>query len=234
MYSNIVVSASIKICFFVCLADTMRLISNNLFDSFFSTQFFSFEVLTENEHALTAKFNKKRLMDFSTGRYCAKEVLKLLGTENSDILIGFHNEPLWPCGIVGSISHSSNLVGALASNKVKAIGIDIETIGKVGPDVWNLVFTTAEQNFISALEKHQQELYSTLLFSAKECFYKLQFPLTKQYIDFKEVEITIKNNYINLSFVEKFHKNLEFLVSNLVIKYCLYKNDVITYSYIPA
>jgi 4'-phosphopantetheinyl transferase EntD len=214
----------------------MLLIYDDLFESYFSSQFFSTDVLTHRERSLTKRFNIKRSLDFSTGRFCAKKALLSLGINNADILIGDNNEPLWPQNITGSISHSNHLVGAITSSKDKviSIGIDIETIGKVGPDVWNLVFTTAEQNFISALEKHQQELYSTLLFSAKECFYKLQFPLTKQYIDFKEVEITIKNNYINLSFVEKFHKNLEFLVSNLVIKYCLYKNDVITYSYIPA
>ncbi|HEX8376310.1 MAG TPA: 4'-phosphopantetheinyl transferase superfamily protein [Pedobacter sp.] len=211
----------------------MFLFQEEPFQSFFTCNFFSDKVLTQNEHALISNWSSKRVTEFSTGRYCARKTLKSLGLTEPDILIGETREPLWPEGITGSISHCNNLVGAVTASttKVKALGLDIEIIGKVGLEIWDLVFTDNEQEFLRRNHTQDSELYSTVIFSAKECFYKLQFPITKTYIDFKDVEILINGEELKLSFVKHF-EDISFTFEHVIIKYLTYNSNVITYGYL--
>ncbi|MEJ6981960.1 4'-phosphopantetheinyl transferase superfamily protein [Pedobacter sp. P351] len=203
------------------------------FNSYFSTSFVDTDVLTKPELSLTRGWAKKRSLAFSTGRFCARKALLSVGVNGPDILIGPGKEPLWPDDIVGSISHSDNLAGAIVarSDKVKSLGLDIETLGKVQEDIWGLVFTPREQTFLKRFDSEQIDLYSTLIFSVKECFYKLQFPLTKTYLDFKDVEISLAESGIKLTFVSQ-DSSLEQMFLNLTIEYLLYEKEVITCAYL--
>jgi 4'-phosphopantetheinyl transferase EntD len=211
----------------------MFLINDHLFSCFFSTQFSPSGILTPNESSLTSNWSIKRIGEFSTGRYCAKKTLECLGFKHHDILIGENREPLWPDGVTGSISHCDNLVGAITAStaKVKAIGLDIEIIGRVEQELWELVFTSTERDFLTQLTPELAAVNSTIIFSAKECFYKLQYPLTKIYIDFKDVEIFIEDESLQISFVKGFEE-ISRLFQNVVMKYITYNTEVITYGYL--
>ncbi|HEY0055301.1 MAG TPA: 4'-phosphopantetheinyl transferase superfamily protein [Pedobacter sp.] len=211
----------------------MSLIQEESLEFFFSGHFFSKGVLTTNERLFTHNWSNKRATEFSTGRYCARKTLESLGLKNQDILIGDNREPLWPDGITGSISHCDDLVGAVTASttKVKALGLDIEMIGKVGTEIWDLVFTDDEQDFLKKSRSEDLDLYSTIIFSAKECFYKLQFPITRTYIDFKEVEILITGKELKLSFVKGFEQ-IAPIFEKVNIKYITYNSNVITYGYL--
>jgi 4'-phosphopantetheinyl transferase EntD len=137
----------------------------------------------------------KRLSDFSTGRYCAMKALELLGIQDAVIPIGEDRAPIWPEGIVGSISHCDSLTGAIVAKKSDhiSLGLDIEEIGRVTPDLWDLVFTENEKNYLSGLSEEVMLVQSTAIFSIKEAFYKFQHPLTKTFLDFLDVEIYIED-----------------------------------------
>ena len=138
-------------------------------------------------------YSPQRLTDFSTGRYCAIQALEKLGINDSIIPIGVDREPIWPEGIVGSISHCNSFAGAIVSKKKDhiSLGLDIEEIGRVTPDLWDLVFTENEKNYLSGLSEKEMLLQSTAIFSAKEAFYKFQHPITKTFLDFLDVEVTL-------------------------------------------
>jgi 4'-phosphopantetheinyl transferase EntD len=140
-------------------------------------------------------FSPKRLSDFSTGRYCATKALEQLGIHDAIIPIGKDREPIWPDGIVGSISHCDSLVGAIVAKKSDhvSLGLDIEEIGRVTPDLWDLVFTENEKQYLIGLSEKEMFIQSTSIFSAKEAFYKFQHPLTKTFLDFLDVEVDILN-----------------------------------------
>jgi 4'-phosphopantetheinyl transferase EntD len=178
------------------------------FTQFFTHEFCGEEVLTENERMLTQGFQEKRMKDFSTGRYCARKALSLLNIPPGDILMGPGREPLWPAGIVGSISHSQHLTGAIAgpAEKFRSLGLDIETIGGVKDDLWNVLFTQEEHNLLNAFPAELRIYYATLFFSMKECFYKLQFPLTKQFIEFTEVEVISEKNEFQIRVLKMLDK----------------------------
>ena len=144
------------------------------------------------EKAHTANImSQERIQHFSTGRYCARQALNNLNIFHVSIPKGRDGEPVWPAGIVGSISHSKHLAGAVAAraDRLLSIGMDIETIGDITPQMWDTVFVETEQQFLKNFKGDELALYSTLLFSGKESFYKLQPPLTKTFLDFTDVEI---------------------------------------------
>ena len=149
------------------------------------------------------KFSPKRLSDFSTGRYCAMKALDQLWMKDVIIPIGPNREPIWPEGIVGSISHCDSLTGAIVAKKSDhiSLGLDIEEIGRVTPDLWDLVFTENEKVYLSSLNGRKLEEQSTAIFSIKEAFYKFQHPLTKTFLDFLDEEVSLPsmNNVIVLS-----------------------------------
>lgn len=138
-------------------------------------------------------FSPKRLSDFSTGRYCAIKALEQLGILDAIIPIGEDREPAWPEGIVGSISHCDSLTGAIVAKRSDhiSLGLDIEEIGRVTPDLWDLVFTENEKNYLSGLSEDDILVQSTAIFSIKEAFYKFQHSLTKAFLDFLDVEVVM-------------------------------------------
>jgi len=167
---------------------------------FSSTQSF----FTSDKHELSLhklalppnhQFSPKRLTDFSTGRYCAMKALEQLGIKDAIIPIGDEREPIWPEGIVGSISHCDSLVGAIVAKKSEhiSLGLDIEEIGRVTSDLWDLVFTKNEKNYLSGLSDEDMLVQSTVIFSIKEAFYKFQHPITKTFLDFLDVEVVTPN-----------------------------------------
>jgi len=137
------------------------------------------------------QFSQKRLSDFSTGRYCALRALEQLGIQDAIIPIGEDRAPIWPEGIVGSISHCDSLTGAIVAKSSDhiSLGLDIEEIGRVTPDLWDLVFTENEKKYLSGLSDEDKLVQSTAIFSIKEAFYKFQHPLTKTFLDFLDVEV---------------------------------------------
>lgn len=157
------------------------------------------QVLFPEEKKQASSFDEKRMLDFCRGRYCAHECCKVYQME-SPILISDTGVPLFPDGIQGSISHSMNLAGAVSCNtgSYLAIGLDIETIGRVRHQLWNLLFTTNENQYLSQLDKSRQAIESTLFYSLKEAFYKMQFQITNQFLDFHDVEIQRMHNSFQL------------------------------------
>ncbi len=157
--------------------------------------------LFEDESNLADLYGKHRRLDFATGRFCARKAMESLGIDPQALLIGNNREPLWPIGITGSISHSRKMCGAIAGKNrhFQSLGLDIEEVGRVQSSVWNSIFTDVEQIFLNQFESFEQQQYATLLFAMKEAFYKFQFPITRKYLGFKEVELHIEASAIEFS-----------------------------------
>jgi 4'-phosphopantetheinyl transferase EntD len=207
----------------------------SLFSQFFTTEFIGAEALTIAEKALIEKAGLKRQNDFSTGRHCARKALERFGVNDAEILMGEAKEPIWPEGFIGSISHSKKLTGAIVAkvNDIASIGLDIETIGGINRDMWDMLFMDREQAFFNTLDDHDRALFSTLIFSFKEAFYKLQYPLTRQYVDFKEVELLHANGHFSLHPESEFDHQLV-PAEQLVFQLDKLDDQVICVCYLPA
>lgn len=195
----------------------------DLISQFFTDEFKDISQLHPDEKIHIAGSSAKRQTDFSTGRFCARMALEKFGLANVSVIRKKDNQAEWPEGFTGSISHSNYMCGAVVARTMDlvSVGIDIETIGGVDRNMWDLLFTKAEQSLLLSLNESDQRLYSTLIFSAKESFYKFQYPITSEFLEFNEVELNItdrkiaikvnKDNY-SAQYLEK--AEIEWIVEN--------------------
>lgn len=130
----------------------------------------------------------KRETEFTAGRLTAKQALAELGVNDFTVLKGEKGEPLWPVGIVGSISHTKNVCMASVAHAdgLLGLGIDIEAQRELKPDIQRVICREEEL----CLNWHRDgELAKLILFSAKESVYKALYPTQQRFIGFKEVRV---------------------------------------------
>jgi len=132
----------------------------------------------------------KRLREFTTGRACARKSLLKLGIPPCPIRIGPRREPIWPKGIVGSITHCSGCCAAAVARSLDlcSIGIDAEENLPLGEGVLEVIASPQEQTEIRTLGGSGLH-WDRLLFSAKESVFKAWYGLAGQWLDFSECDI---------------------------------------------
>jgi 4'-phosphopantetheinyl transferase EntD len=146
--------------------------------------------LHPEEARLIATSAEKRRREFQTGRACAHQALELLGAPSEPVLAGDRGEPLWPPGVVGSITHCSVYRACAVARKdaLASLGIDAEPNLPLPEGVLKRVAFGGER----AIEPLAQGVcVDRLLFCAKEAIFKAWFPLTRRWLGFEEVEVTI-------------------------------------------
>lgn len=137
----------------------------------------------------------KRKAQFLAGRIAAKNALQTISADNKTIHIGEHREPLWGNKIIGSISHSDGLSIAIAqfqTSSNQGIGLDIQTIlnDQEINDSANAVLTANDEIFLKKeIHAYSYNQLFTLLFSAKESFFKAVFNDVGHHFDFDAVSL---------------------------------------------
>lgn len=136
----------------------------------------------------------KRQAEFIAGRICARSILDTYGHADHVVTVGTHREPVWPEGFIGSITHSNHYAAAIAcpARGVLGIGIDIETTitDDAREAMIELVVSAEELSYLRASTGAVSfDQLLTLVFSAKESFFKAAFPQVKAYFDFDAVKV---------------------------------------------
>jgi 4'-phosphopantetheinyl transferase EntD len=134
----------------------------------------------------------KRRREFRAGRAYARAALSILGVEPCSIPVGERRQPVWPPGIVGSITHTDRLSFAIAARSVdfRALGIDLEEDAVLDPGLIALVCRTEEREGDGGSGPGGVDR-AKLLFVIKEAFYKAYFPVTGAFLEFEDVSVTI-------------------------------------------
>lgn len=155
------------------------------------------DVLLAEEASATTNFSEKRLAEFKLGRACARELLTSLGYADFPVRVGESRQPLWPDGLIGSISHTREfaLCAIAPQQQITGLGIDIEVIEQEAFDLLAMVTSSEELERIRAKVTGCHYL-AKLLFSAKESVFKCQFTFTGEWLEFKDVSL-------NLDFVRR-------------------------------
>ena len=132
-----------------------------------------------------------RRREFLAGRLIARMLSDQLSLPPAPLRRADDRSPVWPADRVGSLSHCDTLCAAAigTSHAIRSVGIDIETIGRVEPKLWPTLFTEREAGYFRSLPPERVALETTLFFSAKESFYKCQYPLTQSWVGFQDVEV---------------------------------------------
>jgi 4'-phosphopantetheinyl transferase EntD len=134
---------------------------------------------------------ESRVREFATARACARRALKQLGAPTVAVPRGLNREPIWPQGYVGSITHCEGYRGAAVARRQDTfgIGIDAEPHQPLPLEILSLVTIAAERTWLSRVGEDFH--WDRLIFSAKESVYKAWFPLTRSWLDFGDVCITV-------------------------------------------
>ncbi len=132
---------------------------------------------------------EKRVREFRAGRACARRALAQLGVHDFALVAGPDRDPIWPRGIVGSITHCAGFVGAAVApaESIRGLGLDAEPAEALKDELVPLVCTPAERDWLAQVGQD----WAKVVFSAKEAVFKCLYPLTRAWLDFQDVSLTI-------------------------------------------
>ncbi len=133
---------------------------------------------------------ERRRREFASGRACARKALARMGLPELPLLPGKDRAPLWPPGVVGSISHCHGFCAAVVAHRgrVLGLGVDAEQAGPMDPSMIPLVCTPRE---LSRMGRRRDPERAKVIFSAKESAFKCYYPLAGTVLDFQDVEIDL-------------------------------------------
>jgi phosphopantetheine--protein transferase-like protein len=138
------------------------------------------------KHAVEA-----RQQEFSAGRMCARQALKHLGVFAGPLRKLPNRSISWPEGITGTVSHNEIWCGAAVARRcdVAGIGLDMETVTRIGEKLWRRILTTEERTWLDRQPAAESQQWAALIFSAKEAVYKCIAALVPQRIGFIDAVI---------------------------------------------
>lgn len=151
-------------------------------------------VLYPEEEAVISRAVDKRRREFRTVRHCARRALGELGIPPSPVLPGERGMPLWPPGVVGSMTHCMGYRAAAVarSRELLTIGIDAEPHDVLPADVLRYITLDEERARLTELTGADREIcWDRVLFCIKETVYKAWFPLTRKWLGFEDATVTI-------------------------------------------
>jgi enterobactin synthetase component D len=148
------------------------------------------------ERARIATAGPRRRAEFATSRRLAHELLHALGIAEAAAPLSADADglPVWPAGIVGSISHcqAACVVAVAPSDELRALGVDVELAAPLPPGVGPLVLFPGDDAFLSPRSPPadwSRALAERIVFSAKEAAYKTIFPRHRTSLDFDAMAI---------------------------------------------
>ena len=152
--------------------------------------------LSDDEREHIGNAVESRQFAYSTGRYLAKRALADIGVEVSSIPTHASRRPLWPEGVVGSITHSRRYAIAVVAIRsgLAGIGVDLEVAGRVTETIAGTVMSRNELAWCQGLSLRGASgtcppAAHTANFSAKEAVFKAVNPIVGLLVGFREVEI---------------------------------------------
>jgi 4'-phosphopantetheinyl transferase EntD len=127
------------------------------------------------EVALMTHAAPRRQREFALGRACARAALAGFGHGHAILGRRANGAPLWPDGVVGSISHTQGLAVALTApaEAFRGLGVDVEQYGRVTPDLYHHLFVSGERTQLAGMAEADRDRTAALLFSAKEACCKI-------------------------------------------------------------
>ncbi len=160
--------------------------------------------LWADERPAIANAGAKRRRDFIAGRVMARQAMAAIGLPEVAIPMAADRAPVWPVGLVGSISHCDSLCVAVVArtSDLGAIGIDVEENTALEPELWAEICTPQEIAWLQTQPPANRGPLVKQIFSAKEAVYKALYPSTRQFLEFSDVTIDPEQSRASCRVVE--------------------------------
>jgi 4'-phosphopantetheinyl transferase EntD len=147
--------------------------------------------LPEEEVLLSPGAAEKRRREFSAGRAAARIAMANLGVGALPVLREGDRAPLWPAGLVGSLSHTRDCAVAVLAREeqFRSLGVDVEADGPLDDRLLPLICSDRERAWLQRQDDPGR--CAKLIFSAKEAAYKCQYPLSRRLFGFDGMQLDI-------------------------------------------
>ncbi|WP_395540653.1 4'-phosphopantetheinyl transferase [Neotabrizicola sp. sgz301269] len=132
----------------------------------------------------------RRLAEFSAGRAAARAALVELGLAHEALPQGTDRAPVWPDGVMGTITHSTTACLAALRLGSIGIGLDLEPDEALEPRIWAMILLPAELDWVQAQALPGRA--ARQIFCAKEAAYKAQYPRSRQLFGFEALHISVQ------------------------------------------
>lgn len=154
--------------------------------------------LFPEERAAVAKAIPTRVAEFAGGRSAARAAMARLGLPPSAIPARPDRAPVWPAGVIGSISHAGPVCLAVVGRRDdwEVIGVDLEPDRPMAAE---LVPEIASPEELAALAPLPETNAATRIFSAKEAAYKAQYPVTGALFGFDAMQANLQIGRMNMA-----------------------------------
>jgi len=152
----------------------------------------SHEMHPEEEDAVRSAVAGRR-REFAAGRAAARAALAAAGGVPQAIPRAPDRRPIWPEGMVGSLSHSQGFAAALAGPAAAAagVGLDIEGAEALPERLRRGVLTPAEMRVRDARPMAADTPRCKITFAAKEALFKAVHPITGVFFGFMAAKIDV-------------------------------------------
>jgi 4'-phosphopantetheinyl transferase EntD len=150
--------------------------------------------LPAEEERFIAQAAARRRQEFSAGRACARAALAELGVPAAALPPGANRLPVWPSGLIGSITHTDRHAAAAVARTgegLRAVAIDLEPAEALPDDIWDLVLRPEEAAWLAGVAAEKRAVLARAIFSAKECAFKCQYPLSGEMLEFHDLAVTL-------------------------------------------
>jgi 4'-phosphopantetheinyl transferase EntD len=130
-----------------------------------------------------------RQAEFAAGRAAVRAALDALGLPAVAVPVGQTRAPVWPSGIVGSITHSDGLALAVLApaRQCAGLGFDAEPDAPFPEDLVESVTRPEERLWLA--RQPDPLTAARMIFVAKEAAYKCQFPASRAVLGFDALRI---------------------------------------------
>ncbi|MET8082525.1 4'-phosphopantetheinyl transferase superfamily protein [Micromonospora sp. NPDC005237] len=149
------------------------------------------ELLTAEQACLGERAVQTRRRDFTAGRVCARRAMADLGLPVAAVPAAADRAPIWPAGVVGTITHTTGYCAAAAARAtdLRSVGMDAERHREINAGVRRLVLLPEEEESLARLPSDIS--WPVVLFSAKETVYKVWHPVVGSWLDFHDAHLTL-------------------------------------------
>ncbi|MCK5690750.1 4'-phosphopantetheinyl transferase superfamily protein [Myxococcota bacterium] len=146
--------------------------------------------LSEETLTYGRTLSPRRTTSWIGGRVALRRAAMDLGLDPGALLPNQHGAPTLAAGVVGSISHKSQLAAGLAALEDGWMrGVDIEELGRERLHIASRVLTPNEEEEVNRLPENERWAALLLRFSLKEAVYKAIHPTLQRYVGFHEVMV---------------------------------------------
>ena len=175
-----------------------------------------------------------RKCEFVAGRECARAALEQVGFARGPILPDEYGVPVWPKGAVAALSHSRGYCAAIAgrASEYRTLGLDLEKTNRLSASAIKRTVHPSEQAYVQ-----EDQRKASLIFSAKESFFKAQFPLWHTHGNFHDLELAVDEESGRMTVVhiaKRFPEELRMLAGEIQFRFGYIEDFVVSVCWLKS